>query len=781
MFSPSGSKLLSVGEDTNHSFALYDWMDGEVLASAQVSRDIITGCDFKTEHEFAICAVNSVKFWTVNGYNCLCSNGILPHTEPLTAIVYGFTKKICLTGTANGNIIIWDKERADKLVEAHKKRICTMITRSNTLITGCEDGHVVVWDHDYSQLEIIDVAQMINQSCIIRSMDLSSTGSYLIGTSRARIIEIAHEEYKILVSSHSDGEVWGLCTSPTTEAFITCAGDKFVRLWEPKKLLAKAEFSEEARACDWAGNGKFVAIGFVNGEVVTVDPENCLAVIATIQSSFEEKKCISDIKIAPSCKMIAYGAETKGSRIEVLKVAPEGRSLAKYKYVDIGLTGALAHLDWDVASAFVVVNSANCELVYVSATTCSVVKPSACSETDWNTWTCTFGFPVKGLAENLMDSMDVNTVCRSSNKQVLALGDDCGRVKLFKCPYIDKHATYKSYIGHSSRVAKVAFMGENYLISIGCKDRAAIVWKVNLESTFEEEKEEEEKAENYSEAEDMDVVINEKDCMMKKEACEKLVAPSSFINQPSTQVKAPKVSLRAKYVYGYKGKNCKKNLSYLKDMCMAYNVGTLGIVHDMEANTQRFFNWHKSEIVSVAFHPDGRQIATGERQAQPSVYVWDSTTCDKLSHFQGQLAVGVRCLAYSASGDYLAAVDMSSYHVLAIYDTSNSILLAMSETDRAVILDLAFKGENELVTVGVKHFMLWKVDNKCLTSRKGVFADSNDILGCVAADKELLLTGNKLGEIYKWSETTIESKEEVHTKPVDCITIAEQMYTPADP
>ena len=53
----------------------------------------------------------------------------------------------------------------------------------------------------------------------------------------------------------------------------------------------------------------------------------------------------------------------------------------------------------------------------------------------WATWTCKLGWPVQGIFQGV-DYSDVNTVCRSNNKLVLATGDDNGKVNLFKYPVV---------------------------------------------------------------------------------------------------------------------------------------------------------------------------------------------------------------------------------------------------------------------------------------------------------------------------------------------------------
>ena len=55
----------------------------------------------------------------------------------------------------------------------------------------------------------------------------------------------------LLVEGHYDGEVWGLATSPREYQYITCGGDKIIRLWdmESKKMLGCSKpFENDIRA-----------------------------------------------------------------------------------------------------------------------------------------------------------------------------------------------------------------------------------------------------------------------------------------------------------------------------------------------------------------------------------------------------------------------------------------------------------------------------------------------------------------------------------------------------
>jgi len=105
---------------------------------------------------------------------------------------------------------------------------------------------------------------------------------------------------------------------------------------------------------------------------------------------------------------------------------------------------------------------------------------SSVKDTDWHTWTSTLGFPVIGIWPG-PDFTDVNTTCRSVSREVLATGDDFGKVKIFKYPCVMEHASSKEYMGHSSHVTKVKFSAnDQYVVSTGGNDKTVIIWETDI-------------------------------------------------------------------------------------------------------------------------------------------------------------------------------------------------------------------------------------------------------------------------------------------------------------
>ena len=96
---------------------------------------------------------------------------------------------------------------------------------------------------------------------------------------------------------------------------------------------------------------------------------------------------------------------------------------------------------------------------------------------DWSSWTCVLGQTCEGIWPSGSDVTDVNAVDLTSNRRLLASGDDFGFVKLFEYPVRGKFAKHKKYTGHSAHVTNVRWTtGDRLLVSVGGGDTSTMVW-----------------------------------------------------------------------------------------------------------------------------------------------------------------------------------------------------------------------------------------------------------------------------------------------------------------
>ena len=107
----------------------------------------------------------------------------------------------------------------------------------------------------------------------------------------------------------------------------------------------------------------------------------------------------------------------------------------------------------------------------------------------WHEWTSPLGFQVMGVfggGQNgsnrkapRVEGSDVNSVSRAGARNLLAVGDDFGRVRLLNYPCVAKGARCARFRGHSSHVSAVRFSADDaWVASAGSVDKSLLVWRV---------------------------------------------------------------------------------------------------------------------------------------------------------------------------------------------------------------------------------------------------------------------------------------------------------------
>lgn len=76
------------------------------------------------------------------------------------------------------------------------------------------------------------------------------------------------------------------------------------------------------------------------------------------------------------------------------------------------------------------------------------------------------------------------------------------------------------------------------------------------------------------------------------------------------------------------------------------------------------------------------------------------------------MSKGISALAFTPTGDKLAAVAIDTYHEIAIYDITaksknGGVLITMTKCGPEYIMDVSWRTDNEFATVGVKHMKIW--------------------------------------------------------------------------
>jgi WD40 repeat protein len=125
------------------------------------------------------------------------------------------------TGGANAKIYVWKGRNASATLDVHEGGfICSMKWCDGKLYSGGRDGNVCITDTSNNEL-----IKRIQFGCLLRAVDCYN-GTIVVGTRKGTIYKCdeATEVQKLVMESHSDGEVWGLGLSSGNIA-VTTADD----------------------------------------------------------------------------------------------------------------------------------------------------------------------------------------------------------------------------------------------------------------------------------------------------------------------------------------------------------------------------------------------------------------------------------------------------------------------------------------------------------------------------------------------------------------------------
>lgn len=128
----------------------------------------------------------------------------------------------------------------------------------------------------------------------------------------------------------------------------------------------------------------------------------------------------------------------------------------------------------------------------------------------------------------------------------------------------------------------------------------------------------------------------------------------------------PDATLELEYVFGYRCHDTRNNLRYSSDGKLVYHTAGVGVVLDTKTNTQKFFRDHKSDILCLAINPAGTICVTGE--ASSHLCVWDIATQTLIEKVSKPMKKGIRHVAFSPNGKFIAASDMTEDHVCTIFE-----------------------------------------------------------------------------------------------------------------
>lgn len=231
-FNHDGSKLACVDEHNDHNVYVFncgsdlEMVGGRQKGDGNKIHDL--AWDQGASNRFCTAGTKHFYFWNADESAYDKKKGIY-NGNPQTsfACCVWDDKGKAYSGGANSKIYCWDpsERKCEGTIDnAHKKGfICALTFSNGELFSGGKDGNVCV----------IDPASKTVKSCtpmnhLVRAI-ASDNGCLTVGLRNGDIISNGN----VVMSSHNEGEVWGLDVCPTTGAVCTSGDDNQVIFWDP--------------------------------------------------------------------------------------------------------------------------------------------------------------------------------------------------------------------------------------------------------------------------------------------------------------------------------------------------------------------------------------------------------------------------------------------------------------------------------------------------------------------------------------------------------------------
>ena len=805
-FSPNGEYLVSVGMDEWHSLAVYDWKAKTALfTSVSTLQPVLDARWLGTDDYFATCGQNHVHFWSRHGNVFHRQRGLFGKKISLQAITcVACVNKYVVSGATTGHLCVWEGRNCVRAIKAHSGSITALYVAEGVgLCTASADGKVQLWSDTLDVGSMFDVSALGGVERSVSSVCWDpSNRKILVGMWSSEIFEINDAEgYNIhdgaLVSGHFGLSVYGIAVNPINpNQYVTVGQDKTVRIWDAvkQKIVRMAVFDTMARCVAYSADGTMIAVGLGGGSKENKQKKDGAFIVLNeedltiIHEARDSKQTLTDVKFSLDGNSLAFGSMDRC--IYVYNVG-DFASKAKAR----GHKGAITHIDFGRVfgtnnAVFLQSNSDAGEIMFWDIETGEQQTPRNQRDTDWETQTCTLGWPLKGAWGPFDDGAEVTACGRSSSGELIATTDNFGRIRVYRYPAIHKNPNYLVFRGHAANITNVKFSPDDaYIFTSGADDCCVMQWRHEADGYDEQAGKIEANPEDEQDLADgavfdkpanweivntedltytfaMEELARDSDFMPIKPWQRTIVAPS---RPPPENITEPDDDLSLEWIHGYRGHDCRSNLFYGVSGQLIYNIANTVVRYNVKESVQDFFQDAKDEILCLAIHPDRPICAVGQAGRVPYIHIFDYESMTGVQVFHGHHRRAITNLTFDPTGRYLLSVGMDEYHKMVIFDWENGSVKASSTTTEKKTLSVAFLPDGKgCLQAGDGFIRFWSLDGHILNYKSAILGDKGKIqpFFSVGFTGNFPVVGTTDGHLYRFLGRKLDVAIKAHSSTV---------------
>jgi WD40 repeat protein len=202
---------------------------------------------------------------------------------------------------------------------------------------------------------------------------------------------------------------------------------------------------------------------------------------------------------------------------------------------------------------------------------------------------------------------------------------------------------------------------------------------------------------------------------------------------PTPGLDPPDAALQLEWLHGFNGNRFRGMARYLETGDIAMAAATVGVLLSTAGgplkHAQQFCAEHVDTVSSLAVHPNGTIIATGEVGKRPRMTVWSAGAGSRVKVHRvlhGFHRGGVSQLAFSPDGTRLASVGCDDTHSIAMYEWARAgvretaegvddvedggrALRWSAQNTTLAVFALCWRDDSTIVTAGRDHLTFWDV------------------------------------------------------------------------